>query len=73
MHQVTLTSNKTFQVEPGVAILDAAMKAGVSLPYSCKTGRCYSCKYGKVVAVPPNTGSSSLAIERHYSNAPSLS
>lgn len=44
MHQVTLTSNKTFQVEPGVAILDAAMKAGVSLPYSCKTGRCNSCK-----------------------------
>lgn len=44
MHQITLTSGKAFQVEPGVAILDAAMKAGISLPYSCKTGRCNSCK-----------------------------
>ena len=44
MHQVTLTSNKAFQLEPGTTVLNAAMKAGISLPYSCKNGRCNSCK-----------------------------
>lgn len=44
MPLITLTSGKSFKCEPGHSILDAANKAGISLPYSCKTGRCSSCK-----------------------------
>ncbi len=41
---VTLNSGKTFSVPPGASILDAAGQAQVTLPYSCKTGRCSTCK-----------------------------
>lgn len=44
MAMVTLTSGKTFESAPGVSILDAAAQAKISIPYSCKTGRCSSCK-----------------------------
>ena len=43
-HQVTvLPSGHRFMVEPGI-LLDAALQAGVMLPYSCKNGACASCK-----------------------------
>lgn len=44
MHNIALTSGKQFQSQAGLSILDAAAKSGISLPYSCKTGRCSSCK-----------------------------
>lgn len=44
MPQITLTSGKVFTGSIGASILDAAMRAGVLLPYSCKTGRCSTCK-----------------------------
>ena len=44
MPQITLTSGTSF-VGPGdSSLLDAASRAGVHLPYSCKTGRCSTCK-----------------------------
>lgn len=44
MPHITLSTGKTFEAEQGLTILDAAAKCGISLPYSCKTGRCSSCK-----------------------------
>ena len=44
MPQITLTSGKSFENNAQNSILDDAKRAGISLPYSCKTGRCSSCK-----------------------------
>lgn len=41
------TSGKQFDVTDGEALLDAALRAHVTLAYSCRTGRCSTCK-GKV-------------------------
>lgn len=41
---VSLPSGKTFTAEAGATLVDAAAAAGVNLPYSCKTGRCSTCK-----------------------------
>lgn len=49
-HQVTvMPSGHQFVVAPGHTVLDAALQAGVMLPYSCKNGACSSCK-GKITA-----------------------
>jgi len=39
-----LPSGNTFEVTPGANILGAAIDAGLSLPYSCKTGICRGCR-----------------------------
>lgn len=44
MHRITLSSGVSYSAEVNVSILNAAARAGVSLPYSCKTGRCSACK-----------------------------
>lgn len=44
MAVVTLTSGKTFESARGVSILDAATQGKIAIPYSCKTGRCSTCK-----------------------------
>jgi len=44
MALVTLSSGKKFSAPSGVSILDAASQAHLTLPYSCKTGRCSTCK-----------------------------
>jgi len=44
MHVVTLTSGRSFTAEKGQSLLEAAESAGVRLPYSCRIGRCSSCK-----------------------------
>jgi len=47
---VTLkSSGKTFQVKPSQTILEAAMIAGITIPYGCRNGMCGSCK-GQLVA-----------------------
>jgi len=49
-HQVTLQpSGHTFSVADGATILEAALDAGINLPYGCKNGACGACK-GKVLA-----------------------
>jgi CDP-4-dehydro-6-deoxyglucose reductase, E3 len=50
MHSVTLQpSGLQFQVEEGEAVLTAALRQGLVLPYGCKNGACGSCK-GKIVS-----------------------
>lgn len=42
---VTLkTSGRRFPVAPGETVLEAAQRAGIALPYSCRAGVCGSCK-----------------------------
>jgi CDP-4-dehydro-6-deoxyglucose reductase len=48
MSTVTLTSGEAFAVQPDESILTAALKAGVLLEHSCRTGRCSACR-SKVV------------------------
>lgn len=49
MAVVTLANGANFVVDHGVSILDASTRANLLLPYSCKTGRCSTCKC-KVIA-----------------------
>ncbi|WP_426701107.1 2Fe-2S iron-sulfur cluster-binding protein [Rhodanobacter sp. Col0626] len=45
VHTVTLkASGRQFSVAPGETVLEAAQRAGVALPYSCRAGVCGSCK-----------------------------
>lgn len=61
------TSGHEFTVNEGENILDAALRQGLSLPYSCRGGTCGSCK-GKVVqgevAYPHGTPPALSAVER---------
>lgn len=41
-------SGRSFRVEPGEAILAAAIRHGIGLPYGCKDGACGSCKCRKI-------------------------
>jgi CDP-4-dehydro-6-deoxyglucose reductase, E3 len=44
MADVTTTAGKRFSAHEGESILDAALRHGVALEYSCQTGRCSTCK-----------------------------
>lgn len=44
MPTVLLNTSQSFAADPTVSILDAARGAGVTLEYSCRTGRCGVCK-----------------------------
>ena len=41
-------SGRTFTAEPGEAVLAAAIRQGIGLPYGCKDGACGSCKCKKL-------------------------
>ncbi|RYE79122.1 MAG: 2Fe-2S iron-sulfur cluster binding domain-containing protein [Oxalobacteraceae bacterium] len=41
---IRLSNGSQFESEPKESVLDAAMRAGVTVSYSCRTGRCSSCK-----------------------------
>jgi len=41
---IQLTSGREFAAGSGVTLIDAASTAGIALPYSCRTGRCSTCK-----------------------------
>jgi CDP-4-dehydro-6-deoxyglucose reductase len=48
-HQVSLrNTNHSFPVQEGESILQAALNAGLVLPYGCRDGACGSCK-GKLI------------------------
>lgn len=57
---VHLPNGRQFAAEPGVTLLDAASSAGITLPYSCRTGRCSTCKarvqQGQTRALVAETG-----------------
>jgi len=42
--KILLHSGAHFVATPGMSILDAGAAAGLTLPYSCRTGRCNACK-----------------------------
>src|SRR5437763_1057624 len=44
MHAITTSGGRSFEAHPGESLLDAALRHGVTLEYSCRTGRCSSCK-----------------------------
>lgn len=47
--QITVQpSGRSFSVDPGEAILAAAIRQGIGLPYGCKDGACGSCKCRKL-------------------------
>jgi len=56
-HSVTLQpSGHQFSVADDTTILEAALDAGINLPYGCKNGACGACK-GKVLAGEVDLGS----------------
>ncbi len=49
-HRVVIEpSQHSFTAEPGETLLDAALRAGLTLPYGCRNGACGVCK-GKVLS-----------------------
>ena len=44
MHLISLPSGKTFSTDGTLSLVDAAEKEGIALPYSCRNGRCGTCK-----------------------------
>lgn len=48
-HAITISSGKTYDAQSGEALLDAALRQHIVLDYSCRTGRCSSCK-GRVIS-----------------------
>ena len=44
-HSVRLVpSNRSFKLDDEHSVLEAALKSGISLPYSCRSGSCGSCR-----------------------------
>src|SRR3546814_1892805 len=68
-------SQHQFPVETGQTVLDAALAAGIVLPYSCRNGACSTCK-GKVVSGQVDAGEYPAQIlsrsEAHTSELQSL-
>lgn len=64
---IHLTNGREFAVESGISLLDAASSAGIALPYSCRTGRCSTCKAlvrrGQTRPITDETGLSLEEIE----------
>lgn len=60
MSLVQTSGGKSFAVAPGEALLDAALRADVTLAYSCRTGRCGTCKgqvrSGSTIAIHDELG-----------------
>lgn len=57
---VRINSNKSFEVTAGQNIWAAADVSGITIPYSCRTGRCSSCKCkvikGDTLVLQPEIG-----------------
>ncbi|MCE4558036.1 FAD-binding oxidoreductase [Roseateles cellulosilyticus] len=49
MHTITTASGRSFEARSDESLLDAALRQGIVFDYSCRTGRCSSCK-GRVRA-----------------------
>ena len=57
---VKLSNGREFATTPGDSLVEAAISAGITLPHSCKTGRCSTCKckvlQGETTALQTETG-----------------
>jgi len=57
---IHLPNGKAFEAGDGETLLDAGLRAGITLPYSCRTGRCSTCRCrvttGTTVALHAETG-----------------
>ena len=57
---IKLSNGRGFSATPGDSLVDAALSAGITLPHSCKTGRCSTCKckvlQGATTALQGETG-----------------
>ncbi|HSD15653.1 MAG TPA: 2Fe-2S iron-sulfur cluster-binding protein [Thermomonas sp.] len=60
MPHIRLNAGTSFKAEPGTSILDAAAAASRLIPYSCRTGRCSTCRCkvveGETLALAAETG-----------------
>lgn len=60
MPEIRLNSKAAFSAAPGASILDAAATAGRVIPYSCRSGRCSTCRCrvieGRTVALATESG-----------------
>lgn len=43
-YRIALPDGPSFPAQANASLLDAAAQAGIALPYSCRTGRCSTCK-----------------------------
>lgn len=61
---VRTTGGRSFDASEGESLLEAALRANITLPYSCKTGRCGTCKghvhSGSTIAMHDESGLSSV-------------
>jgi len=68
--KIYLKNGRDFTANPGITLLDAASSAGISLPYSCRTGRCRTCKArvhsGQTRSVADETGLSPKEAEEGW-------
>ena len=55
-------SGRTFRANAGEAILAAAIRSGVGLPYGCKDGACGSCKCKKISGIVQHGAHQSKAL-----------
>src|SRR3954469_6216138 len=44
MHPISTSNGRRYEARSDESLLDAALRQGVVLDYSCRTGRCSSCK-----------------------------
>ncbi|WP_433692490.1 2Fe-2S iron-sulfur cluster-binding protein [Herbaspirillum seropedicae] len=67
MAAIFLSNGREFIAEPGIALLDAATSAHIPIPYSCRTGRCNTCKArvvkGQTRTLASETGLSTAELE----------
>lgn len=60
MFHVRLSNGSKFQVARGSSLLEAALASGLVWPYSCKSGRCSTCKckviQGETIALEAEVG-----------------
>lgn len=59
-YRITLPDGTSFLAQDGASLLDAAAQAGIAMPYSCRTGRCSTCRCrpidGETIALAFETG-----------------
>ena len=61
MHAITTSNGRQFDAQAGESLLDAALRQGVVLNYSCRTGRCCSCK-GRLIRGETTAGTEELGL-----------